>query len=64
MKGADPVTKIRSIVTARAPNGTMMNREDYGVALARAEHLDAGLATRLLLHEDEFPSLEVPPLLA
>lgn len=61
---ADSVAQVGPVIAPRAADRTMINGEDYRVALVRREHFDAGLPARLLLREDEFAALEVPAALA
>ena len=59
VNGADAVTKVGSVVVARAAHGSMMNCKDDRIALLWREHFNAGLPAWSLLGEDEFAAVKI-----
>ena len=59
VNGADTVTKVGSVIAARAAHGSMMNCKDDRIALLWRENFNARLPAWLLLGEDKFAAVKV-----
>src|SRR5438128_5624218 len=57
--GADPVPHLHAVVTAGAAAGSVVHREDDGLALVGAQHDRPGLLAGPLLDEHALPAGEV-----